>query len=105
MAVLGGDLVTAQPHVALDRAHHGARLTAFETDGVDAAVALNREMRFHRDRLLAHENLALGRYCDHRRQQRVSGIKVGDDLRTLLFHNRDEAVGGSEIDAEYTRHK
>ena len=76
------------------------RLAAFETEGMDAAVAFNREMRFHRDRSLAHEDLALGRYRDHRRQQRISGIKVDDDLRTLLFHNRDEAVGGSEIDAD-----
>ena len=85
MAVLGGDLVAAKPHVALDRAHHGARLTALETDGVDAAVAFNREMRLHRDRSLAHEDLALGRYRDHRRQQRVAGLEVGDDLRTLAL--------------------
>ncbi len=104
MALLGGNLVTAESHVALDRAHHGARLAGLETDGVDTAVAFDGQMRLHLNRSFTHEDFALGRYGDHRGQQRIAAYGVGGDTRTLAFHNRYQAVGGSEIDAEYTRH-
>jgi hypothetical protein len=61
-------------------------------------------MGFHLNCALAYGDLALRRYRYDRRQQWIAGLRVSDDLRTLTFHNRNQAIGGSEVYAEYTRH-
>ena len=103
-AILGRELVTAESHVALDRANHCAIFAARIADRADFAVALDGQMRFHLDSALAHRDRAVGRDCDYAREQRFAGLGRGDNPRRASFHRGDKAIGGAQVDSENSRH-
>ena len=83
---LFGDLVVAPSHEALDRVHGVLR--------VGHGLALGH---------LAHQALTALGEADHG-GRRARALGVGDDLAFVTFHDRDDAVGRAQVDADDLAH-